>query len=51
MSRQCIFAGVLRATPYAQQESKELGEGDELLKRLIGEEYTHRNVSMTLHHR
>jgi putative transposase len=44
LSRQCVLAGVPRATLYAQQKSKLLEsigvEGDDLLKRLIDEEYT-----------
>ncbi len=40
VSRQCILSGTSRATHYAQQKPKELDEDDELLKRLIDEEYT-----------
>ncbi len=40
VSRQCDLAGVSRATLYAQQKPKVVDEDDELLKRLIDEEYT-----------
>lgn len=44
LARQCVLAGVARATVYAQQKAKlRLGAGvqnDEVLKRLIDEEYT-----------
>jgi len=44
LSGQCVLAGVPRATLYAQQKFKLLEsigvEGDDLLKRLIDEEYT-----------
>ena len=40
VSRQCVLAGVSRATLYAQQKPKQLDAGDELLKGLIDEEYT-----------
>ena len=39
--RQCVLAGVVRGTVYAQRKPKGVGEGDEVLKRLIDEEYTH----------
>lgn len=38
--RQCALAGVARATLYAQQKPKALDENDELIKRLLDEEYT-----------
>ncbi len=40
VSRQCDLAGVSRATLYAWQKPKVVNEDDELLKRLIDEEYT-----------
>jgi len=40
VSRQCALAGVSRATLHARQKPKEADEDDELLKRLIDEEYT-----------
>jgi putative transposase len=40
--RQCVLAGVSRATHYAQQEFKPIDETDLLLSRLIDEEYTRR---------
>jgi len=40
VSRQCVLAGVSRATLYAQQKPKALDENDELIKRLLDEEYT-----------
>ncbi len=44
LARQCVLAGVARATVYAQQKAKlRIGAGmqdDEALKRLIDEEYT-----------
>jgi putative transposase len=40
VSRQCVLVGVSRATLHARQKPKQLDEGDELLKRLIDEEYT-----------
>ena len=40
VSRQCDLAGVSRATLYAQQKPRTVDENDELLKRLIDEEYT-----------
>ena len=38
--RQCVLAGVSRATHHARQKPKALDEDDEMLKRLIDEEYT-----------
>ena len=38
--RQCVLAGVVRGTVYAQRKPKSVNEGDEVLKRLIDEEYT-----------
>ncbi len=38
--RQCVLAGVSRATIYAQQKSRLVDESDLLLSRLIDEEYT-----------
>jgi putative transposase len=38
--RQCVLAGVARASVYAQRKPKILSVSDELLKRLIDEEYT-----------
>jgi len=40
INRQCKLAGVSRATVYARQKPKDVDEDDELLKRLIDEEYT-----------
>ena len=40
--RQCVLAGVSRATIYAQQTPRPIDEGDLLLSRLIDEEYTRR---------
>ena len=40
VGRQCALAGVCRATLYARQKPKALAPGDEILKRLIDEEYT-----------
>ena len=40
--RQCVLAGVSRATVYAQQTASPLDESDLLLSRLIDEEYTRR---------
>ena len=44
LARQCVLAGVARASVYAQQKAKlRIGAGmqdDEALKRLIDEEYT-----------
>jgi hypothetical protein len=44
LSRQCTLAGVSRATLYARTNPKRVKPnerlGDELLKRLIDEEYT-----------
>ncbi len=38
--RQCVLAGVSRATVYAQQKPKAVDESDLLFSRLIDEEYT-----------
>jgi len=38
--RQCVLAGVSRATVYAQQKPKPVDESDLLFSRLIDEEYT-----------
>ena len=38
--RQCVLVGVVRGTVYAQRKPKSPDEGDEVLKRLIDEEYT-----------
>jgi putative transposase len=38
--RQCILAGVSRATVYAQQKLRPIDESDLLFSRLIDEEYT-----------
>ena len=38
--RQCVLAGVSRATVYAQQKPKRVDESDLLISRLIDEEYT-----------
>jgi putative transposase len=38
--RQCVLAGVSRATIYAQQKPKPTDESDLLFSRLIDEEYT-----------
>lgn len=38
--RQCVLAGVSRATVYAQQEPKPVDESDLLVSHLIDEEYT-----------
>ena len=40
--RQCVLAGVSRATVYAQQKPKPVDESDLLLGGLIDEEYTRR---------
>ncbi len=40
--RQCVLAGVLRATIYAQRNPKNVDENDHLLGGLIDEEYTRR---------
>lgn len=37
---QCALTGVSRASVYARQKPKLIIESDELLKRLIDEEYT-----------
>ena len=38
--RQCVLASVVRGTVYAQRKPKSPDGGDEVLKRLIDEEYT-----------
>jgi putative transposase len=38
--RQCVLAGVVRGTVYPQRKPKVANEGDEVLKRMIDEEYT-----------
>ncbi len=38
--RQCVLASVVRTTVYAQRKRKSACEGDEVIKRLIDEEYT-----------
>ena len=38
--RQCVLASVVRGTVYAQRKPKTPSQGDEVLKRLIDEEYT-----------
>ena len=40
LRRQCVLAGVCRATLYARQKPRALAPDDEILKRLIDEEYT-----------
>ena len=40
MVKQCLLAGISRATVYAQQKPKLLDESDLLYRRLIDEEYT-----------
>lgn len=40
--RQCVLAGVSRATVYAQQKPRPVDESDLLVSRLIDEEYTRR---------
>ena len=40
--RQCVLAGVSRATVYAQQKPRQIDESNLLLKQLIDEEYTRR---------
>ena len=40
--RQCVLAGVSRATVYAQQKPSPVDESDLLVSRLIDEEYTRR---------
>ncbi len=39
--RQCVLAGVSRTTVYAKRKPVVFIEVDEVLKRLIDEEYTH----------
>ena len=38
--RQCALASVVRGTVYAQRKPQSPDKGDEVLKRLIDEEYT-----------
>jgi len=40
LTRQCVLAGVSRATLYARRKPKLIVQSEELLKRLIDEEYT-----------
>ena len=40
VARQCLLAGVCRATIYAQQKVRPIDESDLLLSRMIDEEYT-----------
>ena len=40
LSRQCVLVGVSRASAYAHRKPKPIVEDDEILKRLIDEEYT-----------
>ena len=40
--RQCVLAGVSRATVYAQQKPRPVDESDLRVSRLIDEEYTRR---------
>ena len=40
LTRQCVLAGVSRATVYARQRPRLLDQDDEVLKRLIDQEYT-----------
>jgi putative transposase len=40
VGRQCVLAGVSRATVYARRKPKVFAEDDHLLERLIDEEYT-----------
>jgi putative transposase len=40
--RQCVLAGVSRATVYAQKKPRRIDESDLLIRRLIDEEYTRR---------
>ncbi len=40
--RQCVLAGVSRATVHARQAARPVNEGDLVVKRLIDEEYTRR---------
>lgn len=42
VARQCVLAGVSRATVYARQNPRPAEESDLLLSRLIDEEYTRR---------
>lgn len=38
--RQCVLAGVSRTTVYVKRKPQVFVESDEVLKRLIDEEYT-----------
>ena len=40
VTRQCVLAGVCRATIYAQQKAEPIDESNLLFSRLIDEEYT-----------
>ena len=40
LARQCALSGVSRAIVYARQKPKVIALDDEMLKRLIDEEYT-----------
>ncbi len=40
LTRQCVLAGVSSATLYARRKPRLAMDSDELLKRLIDEEYT-----------
>lgn len=40
LARQCVLAGICRATIYRRQKPKEVGDKDLLLCQLIDEEYT-----------
>jgi putative transposase len=40
LTRQCVLAGVSRATVYARQRPRPLDQHDEMLKRLIDQEYS-----------
>src|SRR3990167_5694096 len=42
VARQCVLAGVSRATVYAQKKVRRVDESDLLISRLIDEEYTKR---------
>ncbi len=42
VSRQCVLAGVSRATVYARHKPRPVDESDLVLSRLIDEEYTRR---------
>ena len=40
--RQCVLAGVSRATVQAQRKRRPMNQTDVLLKHLMDKEYTHR---------